>query len=219
MGRVSVRDRASRQEPRRQESRRQGNFSFIITIFVISCIAYLLFLNKDITVEPEHVSIPTMQPNVIQSSIVKEPLFNEMGVLTNRGEDEFITFMTSFYEDYKVALLNQNYTMVEEYIDTGCTEQFNADFKSWFIDNKNIVNISVSTTIGEIYYNIDDSIDINILETIELTHEEVGNRTKYQLNLLWSTTIADINDSFKISNRELTESLVAYDRDGEWVKY
>ncbi|ONI43658.1 hypothetical protein AN641_09500 [Candidatus Epulonipiscioides gigas] len=147
------------------------------------------------------------------------PLFEDEGVLTKHGENEFLNFIKNFYENYSLAITHQNTSYLQEFIDERYSQVFLKDFNSWFIDNKVIEKAEVSTAIENATINLDNSIDLEILETIYLTNRDETNLIRYKINLLWSVNIIDVNNTFKLGVRSLKESIVAYEYDGEWIKY
>ncbi|OON97240.1 MAG: hypothetical protein ATN31_01470 [Candidatus Epulonipiscioides saccharophilum] len=175
--------------------------------------------STEISLNTEPESIPSTKPSLDINFSTDKELFMQKGILSSYGQEEFIKFINQFYEVYPIAILNQNTSYLYNFIDNKFIDIFNKDFNSWFVDNKIIQKADISTNIKNVQMNPDNTITLDILESIYLTNNDGGNLIKYKINLLWNTNIVLIDNSFKIGIRNLNDSIVAYELDGEWIKF
>ncbi|ONI37894.1 hypothetical protein AN639_01135 [Candidatus Epulonipiscium fishelsonii] len=141
----------------------------------------------------------------------------ETMLLTSYGSEQLNLFITNFYDDYYSAILYSDYGYIIEYISETSSLDIYNDFNNWFVKNKNIEDINIEIALGKITFNQNNNLVLDITETIFLDNKKDDNLTKFKIYLNWQTEI-DIDD-YKIEDRTLTESLVSYSKDNEWVIY
>ncbi|ONI47762.1 hypothetical protein AN644_03995 [Candidatus Epulonipiscium fishelsonii] len=141
----------------------------------------------------------------------------ETMLLTSYGSEQLNLFITNFYDDYYSAILYSDYGYIIEYISETSSLNIYNDFNNWFVKNKNIEDINIEIALGKITFNQNNNLVLDITETIFLDNKKDDNLTKFKIYLNWQTEI-DIDD-YKIEDRTLTESLVSYSKDNEWVIY
>ncbi len=143
------------------------------------------------------------------------PLFDNKNELTVHGQTEFITFLTDFYNTYSLAINQQNASFLTPFVSVHNLEKFNTQFDEWFVHYKEIQTATVSTEIGSVTFRNSNIVEVEILETVHLTHQQQN----YRVNLMWTTFVMEEDMQFKIADRVLTQSLVSYEQDGKWIKY
>ncbi|WP_305767592.1 hypothetical protein [Candidatus Epulonipiscium viviparus] len=188
----------------------------IITRTIIGFFTIILHYNNQVTVLASTIPIAATPPANTENELL---LYESEGVLSPYGEDQFLSFIQRFYDKYSLAILDQNPAYLNDFIHDKFINEFTDTFDNWFIENKIIEQAQVSTRIDQFQVNTDNTINIDVLETIYLTNQDAGHLIRYKINLLWTINVLTVNNSFKIGIRDLKESIVAYESDGEWIKY
>ncbi len=177
-------------------------------------------------------AVPVNNSNILQEntySITKDNIsdaittpaenFSGDGTLSEYGQQQLIGFIIEFYDAYERAVSAQNHIELGQYLSDTGKEDFMNNFDEWFVENKTILNAKVNATSGTVTYLENNAVKVEMFESIEITNKENDRQQKYQINLTWDTTFREENTQFKIDTRLLTGSIVAYDNNGDWVKY
>ncbi|ONI40589.1 hypothetical protein AN640_08645 [Candidatus Epulonipiscium fishelsonii] len=198
--------------------------NFLSIYIFIAIILLGIFLNI-IKFEEVFSNIDLIE-NAVLEYVPNSTPSDELEKITTTGENIFLTqygseqlnlFIENFYNDYHAAILNSNYGHIIEYLSETSTINIYNDFNAWFIKNKNIDNIEIEVELGEINFNQNNNLVLDITETIILDNRNDDKLTTFKIYLTWQTEV-DINN-YKIEDRTLTESLVSYLKDNEWVTY
>lgn len=140
-------------------------------------------------------------------------------------KDELQNFFSEFNKEYKQGIIEKNTEFLHKFSTKDINENIISDFKMWYLDNKEIVSASSLMEVRDIYPISGNSIKVSVLETVYLTNKEKDSKDnykdqEYRVVIEWDYTLLRSNSTWKIVNREILQSIVAYkNEEGNWIKY
>lgn len=146
--------------------------------------------------------------------------------LSQKGKQKLDAFLKEFYMVYKQGIIEHTADDLYKYLDYKNRLHIIDEYSSWFIDNKDIQDATVTVTVEDTKINSSGELEVIILEDVTLTNKEVDDESNesqqdYRLALKWKKTI-DMTDegAWKIENKEILGSTIACkDLEGEWTEY
>lgn len=146
--------------------------------------------------------------------------------LTGEGKQRLNDFIEQFYSEYVKAISCHSHEKIAHYFEEGNREKQLNLFDDWYIKQKDISNVMMNLKIGD--YTIDESGNLCIMlrEVSQLANEEENERNEektekqYRVLLDFEVTLNILEGEWKIENRKLVQSLVAFkDKEGKWIQY
>lgn len=146
--------------------------------------------------------------------------------LTEKGRRQLNDFIEQFYGEYIEAISCHSHEKIAHYFQEGNREKQLQLFDDWYIKEKDISHVTMNLKIGD--YVIDDAGNLHIMlrEVSKLTNEEKNEMTEeeverqYRVLLDFEVTLNILEEDWKITDRNITQSLVAVkDQEGKWVQY
>lgn len=164
-----------------------------------------------------------LQPNYQKISIDQDKLVIQKPLkqLSLAGKKKWDIFLEKFYKVYKQAIEEKNPNLLEDYIKADKKDVILREFSSWYIDNKNVKNVSIHFESGVIKQVEKGNFSCNIVENIKLVNTDTTkHQITYRVTLEWNTTIGIGENGWEILDRKLKQSMVSYlDEQGRWVQY
>lgn len=134
-------------------------------------------------------------------------------------------FFQEFNEQYEKGIINGNEKFLHDFILDKNSGEIISDFKMWYVDHKNIKEVHSLMNIRDIYVITGKELKISVLEIVYLTNIEKDSEgesidQEYRVAIEWEYRILKDNSKWKIINREILQSTVAYkDEEGRWIQY
>lgn len=140
--------------------------------------------------------------------------------LSQEGYNKISQFTNQFYQNYIQGIENQSADFLIAHVEEDILEQVTEEYRSWFIDYKDIQDAKVTIQVQEMQLKDTAEVKLTILEIIQMTNKDDEGLTEYQLVLKWDNILNIFQKDYKIKERVLTESLVSYkDEEGKWIQY
>lgn len=144
--------------------------------------------------------------------------------LSATGNKEIKEWLDDFYAQCKIAIIKHDGDYIREYFKLKNRHRNIELFNKWFVDNKNISEASMGIDITEIGVTKSGEVDVQSIETIELTNQEIEDETQVEKNyklILYCHTVIDIwNKPMQIIDKYIDQNIIAVKSiDGEWIQY
>ncbi len=139
--------------------------------------------------------------------------------LTANGRQKVTAYLATFYKAYEQAIKEQKIAAIQSYF-INTEDSFWQVFDAWFVQNKLIKEATVTTHIEHIETIADGTIEVEVLENIEMTNGAALGDEKYRITLVGVVKLQPNKQALTITDKTITQSMVAYqDQAGEWVTY
>ena len=184
----------------------------------------MLVGDYEVQVSDQRGFIKEQKQSITLEEGVKELTFKAYQ-LSSKGENEKKSFFDDFYKAYEAAITAHDSTRIEGYLQDQPDKRLETAFSDWYIDKKNIHHVEFETAYKDYYLDEMAKLHQIVTETAILDNEEtneVGEKEirSYRVVVTWDTTVNILQEHWKIQDRRVVESMVAFkDSEGRWVQY
>lgn len=134
-------------------------------------------------------------------------------------------FVKNFYSEYLEGIKTMDSSFLNQYTCESANNTIKKLFQRWFVDQKNILSANMEVTLENIKVNEEGQLEVGVLEVVELQNKQKNDAGKeekvmYKVVLRTNNSIDISKDTWKILDRKINESIVAYqDADNNWTEY
>lgn len=145
--------------------------------------------------------------------------------LSEQGETKLESFLNNFYHQSLQAIKKHDINEISSFFAGSQAKAQKELFESWYIAKKDIVDAKMQVKLENVYVDEKGQIHAVVTENVELENKEYDEENKevnreYKVMITWDNKINPLNGIWKISSRNIEESMVAVkDQEGRWVQY
>lgn len=176
-------------------------------------------------VEDEHGYLKTQEEDVKVEKGTNTFNFRAFE-LTDKGSEALDAFIDKFYDTYIKAIESHSTAPLTTMFTSPNAQTQLQLFSEWYVDKKNIEKVDFKFKTGDSQIDDMGRICMPIQETAILYNQEYDTILAkditrcYRVVLDFNVIMSMLEGEFKIVDREITQSLVAFkDADGNWTQY